>query len=156
MAEPTVHVDELMRELGGEISRERRERLLARGGAAEYRDPELYARVEAIFTRVLNARDRDELLLPRLLDDEDAYTLQSAVKFSSHRPAAGPFLLFIKRSVLLPINRWLYNYSRENFERQQRINRLLFACIEELAIENARLQRDVAAKPGERNAGQPA
>jgi hypothetical protein len=37
--------------------------------------------------------------------------------------------------------RWLYDYNRENFRRQERVNRILFACIEELAIENAKLRR---------------
>ena len=42
--------------------------------------------------------------------------------------------------------RWLYEYSLENFRRQQRVNRLLFACIEELAIENAHLRKSVGDK----------
>ena len=54
-------------------------------------------------------------------------------------------VLFAKRRVLLPMLRWLFEYSQENFRRQQRINAVLFACIEDLAIENARLRRD--AKP---------
>ena len=156
MGEPRVRVDELMRELGAELSSERRARLLARGGAPEYRDPELYARVEEVFRRVLDARDHDALLLPQLVDDEDDYTLQLRLKYASHRKVAGRFLIFIKRAILLPINRWLYEYSLENFRRQQRVNRLLFACIEELAIENARLRQDAARSAAERNAGQPA
>ncbi|HEX4348170.1 MAG TPA: hypothetical protein VHZ73_11400 [Vicinamibacterales bacterium] len=156
MAEPRVRVDELMRELGGEISSERRARIIARGGAAEYRDPELYARVEEVFRRVLDARDHDALLLPHLVDDEDDYTLQLRLKYASHRKVVGSFLIFVKRAILLPINRWLYEYSLENFRRQQRVNRLLFACIEELAIENARLRQDLARDAADRNAGQPA
>ena len=50
-------------------------------------------------------------------------------------------LIFLKRKLLLPISRWLYEYSLENFRRQQRVNRMLFACIEELAIENAKLKK---------------
>ena len=50
-------------------------------------------------------------------------------------------LIFVKRRMLLPMMRWLYEYSLENFRRQQRINTVLFACIEELAIENARLRQ---------------
>ena len=156
MGEPRVRVDDLMRELGGEISSQRRARIIARGGAPEYRDPALYARVEEVFRRVLDARDQDALLLPALVDDEEDYTLQLRLKYASHRTVIGPFLIFIKRAILLPINRWLYEYSLENFRRQQRVNRLLFACIEELAIENARLRQDAAGKAAERNAGQPA
>ena len=43
----------------------------------------------------------------------------------------------------MPLVRWLFEYSRDNFERQQRVNHVLFACVQELAIENARLRRDV-------------
>jgi hypothetical protein len=57
----------------------------------------------------------------------------------------GRVILFAKRRILLPMTRWLFEYSQENFRRQQRINAVLFACIEDLAIENARLRRE--AKP---------
>ena len=48
--------------------------------------------------------------------------------------------------LLLPLTRWLFEYSQENFRRQDRLNRVLFACIEELAIENARLRQTLAAR----------
>ena len=38
----------------------------------------------------------------------------------------------------MPAFRWLFEYSRDNFERQRRVNRVLFACVQELAIETAR------------------
>jgi len=138
---PGISVERLMRELGDDISGERRARMVARGGASEYRDPEIFAHVEAIFRRVLDARDHDALLLPELLDDVDDYTLQLRLRYASHRPGIGPVLIFLKRKLLLPISRWLYEYSLENFRRQQRVNRMLFACIEELAIENAKLKK---------------
>jgi hypothetical protein len=53
----------------------------------------------------------------------------------------------MKRRVLLPLTRWLFEYSQENFRRQDHVNRILFACIEELALENARLRRAIAGKP---------
>ena len=65
---------------------------------------------------------------------------------SSHRKALGPLVLFFKRRVLLPMMRWLFEYSQENFRRQQRLNRIVFACLEELAIENARLRQQVAGQ----------
>ena len=52
--------------------------------------------------------------------------------------------MLMKRAVLLPLARWLYEYTSTNFRRLQRVNRLMFACIEELAIENARLRRALA------------
>jgi hypothetical protein len=57
----------------------------------------------------------------------------------------GGALIAVKRRVLLPLMRWLYEYSLENFRRQRRINTMLFACIEELAIENARLRALLAS-----------
>jgi hypothetical protein len=45
--------------------------------------------------------------------------------------------------------RWLYEYSLENFRKQRRINTVMFACLEELAIENARLRQALdQAGPG--------
>jgi hypothetical protein len=54
-------------------------------------------------------------------------------------------VIFAKRRVLLPAVRWLYEYSLNNFRRQDRLNQVLFACIEELAIENAALRLRIAA-----------
>jgi hypothetical protein len=136
-----VKVERLMRDLEDQIRRERRTRMLARGGASDYRDPDVFASVESVFRRVLDVRDLDALLIPELLDDEEEYTLQLRLRYASHRPIVGSLLIFIKRRILLPLNRWLYEYSLENFRKQQRVNRLLFACVEELAIENARLQK---------------
>ena len=117
----------------------RRARLLARGGAAEYHDPELYAAVERILRRVVEDDNRDALLLRALLDDEDTWRLEPVLRFSSHRRIVGALIVFFKRRLLLPITRWLYEYAADNFRRQQRLNLLMFACIEQLAIEQARL-----------------
>ena len=87
------------------------------------------------------ARDPEALLLPDLLTSEADWDLSLHLKYSSHRPAAGGLIIWVKRRVLLPLMRWLYEYSLENFRRQRRINTVLFACIEELAIENARLRQ---------------
>lgn len=141
-----VKVDDLMHELEGQIRGERRARMMARGGASDYRDPEVFASVEGVFRRVLDARDLDALLLPELLDNVEDYTLHLRLRYASHRPVIGALLIFIKRRILLPLNRWLYEYSLENFRKQRRINRLLLACIEELAIENARLKKSVGDK----------
>ena len=134
-------VDRMMRDFEDQIRLERRARMLARGGASDYRDPDIFAGVECVFRRVLDMRDLDALLLPEMLDDAEEYTLHLRLRYASHRPVIGPLLIFIKRRILLPMMRWLYEYSLENFRKQQRVNRLLFACIEELAIENARLRK---------------
>jgi hypothetical protein len=43
----------------------------------------------------------------------------------------------------MPVLRWLFEYSRDNFERQRRVNQVLFACVQELALETARLRREL-------------
>ena len=144
----TVSVESLMREIEDDVRRERRRRLLARGGAGEYRDPAIYAAVDQVLRRAIDARDHDALLLPDFLSSEADWQLQLHLSYSSHRPVIGSMLIALKRRVLLPMMRWLYEYSLENFRRQRRINAVLFACIEELAIENARLRTTIESRDG--------
>ena len=145
-----VSVERLMHQIADDLRGERRERALARGGPAEYRDPEIFAAVEGVLRRAVENRDLDASLIPALLEDEEDSRLQTHLRFSSHRPLAGPVIVFVKRRILLPVMRWLYQYGLENFRRQQQINRVLFACLEELAIENARLERLVKEQSGPR------
>lgn len=145
-----VSVERLMHEIADDLRGERRERALARGGPPEYRDPEIFAAVESVLRRAVESRNLDASLIPALLEDEEDSRLQTHLRFSSHRPLTGPVIIFIKRRILLPVMRWLYEYSLENFRRQQQVNRILFACLEELAIENARLQRLVEEQSGRR------
>ena len=137
-------VDALMRGIEDEVRRARRQRLLAQGGPAEYRDPHLYAAVDALLRRAVDARDHDALLVADLAGAENESDLATHLSFASHRPLVGPLVLFAKRRVLLPVLRWLFEYSQENFRRQQRLNRIVFACLEELAIENAKLRQRIA------------
>jgi hypothetical protein len=66
------------------------------------------------------------------------------MRYQSHRTkGAASALIFVKQRVLMPILRWLYEYSRDNFERQRRTNLVLFACVQELAVETARLRREL-------------
>jgi hypothetical protein len=120
-----------------------RRRATERGGAGEYNDPEIFERVWSLLDHAADGRNKDFLLLPELLDGSRDWDLKTQLTISSHRPALGPFILLVKRRVLLPLTRWLLEYTRENFRRQQQVNRILFACIEELAIENARLRREL-------------
>jgi hypothetical protein len=131
----------IMRQIEAEVRADRRARLVARGGPSEYADAELFAIVERVLRRAVEDRDHDVLLLEELAGQDPDWRLRLPLTFSSHRPIVGPIVVFLKRRVLAPMMRWLYEYSLENFRRQQRINRLLFACIEELAIENARLRK---------------
>src|SRR5262245_44305193 len=135
-----ISVDRVMREIEDDLRRERRARLVARGGPQEYRDAEIFAVVESVLRRAVDGRDLDAVLLPELLGDEVDWRLRSRLRFSSHRPVIGPAIVFFKRRVLLPLTRWLYEFNLENVQRQERVNRILFACVEELAIENAKLR----------------
>ena len=141
-----VKIEQVMHDLEDQVRSEQRARILARGGPPDYRDPAVFVGVEGVFRRAIDATDLDALLLPELLHDPEDYTLSLRLRHASHRPIIGPVLVFIRRRLLLPTMRWLYDYSLENFRRQQRVNRLLFACLEELAIENARL-RKIAGLP---------
>jgi len=130
-----------MKEVEGAARRDRRDRLVA-GGAAGYSDPELFAEVDEVLRRAVE-RSNGTVLLPEVLPDAEEWRLDTSLRFSSHRPVIGPVIVFVKQRLLLPLVRWLVEYNRDNFRRQQRVNRLLAACIEELAIENARLRREL-------------
>ena len=131
-----------MKEVEAAARRDRHARL-APAGADGLRDPEIFAAVDDLLRRAVE-RDEHAVILPQLLDDYDEWRLEMGLRLSSHRPLAGPALVFVKRRVLLPLMRWLLDYSRENFRRQQRLNRIFAAAVEELAIENARLRREMA------------
>ena len=141
-----LSVDHLMRDIEDEVRRARRARLLAPGGSPDYADPDTFALVDRTIRRALEDRDPELLLLPELLGDEHDWLLETKLRFSSHRPVVGPLIMFFKRRVLFPLMYWLYEYCMENFRRQQRVNTVLFACIEELAIDNARLRRDLTQR----------
>ena len=83
-----------------------------------------------------------------LLGDPDTWRLDTAMRYQSHR-ASGPasIIIFLKRRLLMPVLRWLFEYSRDNFERQQRVNEVLFACVQELAVETARLRQELQRRP---------
>ena len=150
MGEPKLRVDAVMSDIEREVRTRLRRHLIKRGGAAEYEDEEIFAAVHAVLARAVDERNLDAALLPELLDSDVEWRLRTNLELSTHRPAVGRFILFAKRRLLLPLTRWLFEYSQENFRRQDHLNRVLFACIEELAIENARLRRAIGARTSTR------
>ena len=130
-----------MKEVEAAARRDRRDRLVA-DGAGGYGDPELFSAVDEVLRRAVERSER-AILLPELLPDDDQWRLDTSLRLSSHRPVIGPAIVFVKRRLLLPMVRFIVEHNRDNFRRQQRVNRLLAACIEELAIENARLRREL-------------
>ena len=146
MADPSIRVDAVMGEIERDVSTRLRRHLLKRGGAADYQDEQLFDAVRRVLARAVDERNLDAMLLPELLDSDVEWRLQTHLALSSHRPGVGKFILFAKRRLLLPLTRWLFEYSQDNFRRQDHVNRVLIACIEELALENARLRRAVDAR----------
>jgi hypothetical protein len=147
MAEPTLRVHAVMGEIDSDVRTRLRRHLIKRGGAADYRDEEIFEAVRAVLARAVDERNLDALLLPELLDADVEWQLTTHLALSTHRPLLGRFILLVKRRILLPMTRWLFEYSQENFRRQHHLNQILFACIEELALENARLRREMISAP---------
>ena len=122
--------------------------LLRHGASPLLDDPALFAEVDALLRTATERSQPAALLLPELLGEPDTWRLETAMRYQSHRGGAlGAALIFLKQRLLMPVQRWLFEYSRDNFERQRRVNRVLFACIQELAVENARLRRDLDRSP---------
>ena len=138
MTEAKVRVDAVMGEIERDVRARLRRHLLKKGGAADYQDEEIFAAVHALLARAIDARNLDATLLPELVDGDVDWRLQTHLTLTTHRPGA-------KKKLPLPLTRWLFEYSQDNFRRQDHLNRILFACIEELALENARLRRDITS-----------
>jgi hypothetical protein len=146
MAEPKLRVDAVMGDIERDVRARLRRQLIKRGGAADYEDEAIFNAVHAVLARAVDERNLDATLLPELLDSDVDWRLRTNLELSTHRPAVGRVILFAKRRLLLPLTRWLFEYGQENFRRQDHLNRVLFACIEELALENARLRRAMGAR----------
>jgi hypothetical protein len=143
-----ARTDRMMTELRERVRARLRDQLLQSGASPAFQDPQLFADVERLLQRATSAADSHVLLLPELLGDPDTWRLAIPMKYESHRGGwAASLMLGLKRRVLMPVLRWLFEYSRDNFERQRRVNDVLFACIQELAIENARLRGEIRERP---------
>src|SRR5215813_3984645 len=134
-----------MEQIERDVRSKIRRRLVIHGMAA-YEDERIFEHVRAALQHAANGRDLNVLLLPELLGDEVEWSLDPTLRLSSHRPAAGKIILFVKRRLVLPLTRWLFEYAQDNFKRQEHLNRVLLACVEELAAENARLRQDLDAR----------
>lgn len=140
-----------MAELQGRVRERLRDHLLRHGASRAFEDPALFAEVERLLRSATDGSDVNALVLPELLGDPDTWRLETAMRYQSHRATgAASVIVFVKRRLLMPVFRWLFEYSRDNFERQRRVNQVLFACVQELAVETARLRaealrRDAAA-----------
>jgi hypothetical protein len=143
-----VAVDTVMAELRGRVRERLRDQLLRSGASPAFEDPALFDEVERLLNTATQSGDARALLLPELLGDPETWRLQTAMRYQSHRGGApASIIIFLKRRILMPAFRWLFEYSRDNFERQRRVNQVLFACVQELAIETARLRQQLPDAP---------
>jgi hypothetical protein len=136
--------DRAMTDLRERVRERLRQDLLRHGASREFEDAALFAEVERVLHGAVDRGDSKALVLPELLGDPQTWRLDTAMRWSSHRHAGPASLIrFVKQRVMMPMLRWLFEYSRDNFERQRRVNHVLFACVQELAAETARLRKDL-------------
>jgi len=134
-----------MAELQGRVRERVRAELVRHGASASLEDPALFADIDALLRAAIERSQPAQLLLPELLGDPSTWRLDTAIKYQTHRGAAGAPIIFVKQRLLMPLLRWFYEFNRDNFERQRRINQVLFACVQELAIEVAKQRRELQA-----------
>ena len=139
----SASTDQVMAELQGRVRERVRAELLRHGASTALEDPALFADIDAILRAAIERSQPAALLLPELLGDPSTWRLETAIKYQTHRGAAGAPIIFVKQRLLMPLLRWFYEFNRDNFERQRRINQVLFACVQELTIELAKQRREL-------------
>ena len=145
----TASTDQVMAELQGRVRERVRAELVRHGASAALEDPALFADIDTMLRAAIERSQPAALLLPELLGDPSTWRLDTAIKYQTHRGAAGAPIIFVKQRLLMPLLRWFYEFNRDNFERQRRINQVLFACVQELAIELAKQRRELQALSGQ-------
>ena len=143
-----IDVARVMTDIRMRASAELRERAFDRGNTPEFSDAELFDIVERVLRSAVDDSDRKVLLLSEIVAGNKDLALEPSARVTSHRPVLGPFIVFVKRRLLQPLTQWLYEYSMDNFRRQAQINRILFAAVQALAIETARLRLELDAAHG--------
>jgi hypothetical protein len=138
-----------MAELQGHVRERVRAELVRHGASQALEDPTLFADIDTMLRAAIERSQPAALLLPELLGDPSTWRLDTAIKYQTHRGAAGAPIIFVKQRLLMPLLRWFYEFNRDNFERQRRINQVLFACVQELAIELAKQRRELQALSGQ-------
>ena len=139
----SASTDQVMAELQGRVRERVRAELVRHGASAALEDPALFADIDTILRTAIERSQPAALLLPELLGDPSTWRLDTAIKYQTHRGAAGAPIIFVKQRLLMPLLRWFYEFNRDNFERQRRINQVLFACVQELTIELAKQRREL-------------
>ena len=136
-----IDVTRVMADIRTRASADLRTRAIDGGKTPEFADAELFEIVERILRSAVDDAESKVLLLPEIIAGRPDLMLEPVARLSSHRPVIGPLILFVKRRLLQPISQWLYEYSMDNFQRQAHINAVMFAALQALAIENAKLRK---------------
>ena len=136
-----IDVTRVMADIRTRASADLRSRTYDGGKTPEFSDAELFAIVEQILRNAVDDAESKVLLLPEIIAGRPDLTLDPVARLSSHRPVIGPLIIFVKRRLLQPLSQWLYEYSMDNFQRQAQINAVMFAALQALAIENAKLRK---------------
>jgi glycosyltransferase involved in cell wall biosynthesis len=116
-----------------------RERL----GFGHDRDREAYEEVKAVFQAAHEALAPGAPFYPQVLGLEEEWEVPTPLTWETHRGRVGGVILWLKRRILFPLNRWLYSYTWHNLRRQQRLNLLLLSAVESLAVSHARLRQEL-------------
>jgi hypothetical protein len=145
-----LSVDAVMNEVRAAVRVRLREELARTDPGSPLLAESVFDEAEAVYRKALERRRL--LMMPALLLDEDEWELNTSLRFTSHRQLSGRLVIFAKRRLLLPLTRWLYEFSRDNFERQARVNETLMATIETLVVELVTLRREVDELRGARPA----
>ena len=137
-------MDDVTSELRARVQERLRVELVRHGGSPALEDPLIFSELDALLRRAVSRSRASALLMPEILGDPSTWRLETAIRYSSHRGRiASTVVTSVKRFLMMPLVRWFFEYGRDNFERQRRVNEVLFACIQELAIENARLRQEL-------------
>jgi hypothetical protein len=144
----SASTEQVMAELQGRVRERVRAELVRHGASEALDDPALFADIDTLLRAAIERSQPAALLLPELLGDPSSWRLDTAIKYQTHRGAAGAPIIFVKQRLLMPLLRWFYEFNRDNFERQRRVNQVLFACVQELAIEVAKQRRELQALSG--------
>src|ERR1044071_2976273 len=107
-----------MSEIQGRVRERVRAELVRHGASAALEDPTLFAEIDALLRDAIERSQPSALLLPELLGDPSTWRLETAIKYQSHRGAAGAPIVFVKQRLLMPLLRWFYEFNRDTFERQ--------------------------------------
>jgi len=136
--------DEIAADVRDRIRQRIRVELRRHGASAGLDEPGTLDAVEALMRRAAEQQHPGALLMTEILGEPDSWQLKTALTPRSHRGGGtASALVFLKSRLVLPVVRWLFEYSRDNFRRQQRVNQVLFAAVQELAIETTRLRAEI-------------